>query len=97
MKNDHAAKINELLNLTGARDIRELCDFFGLKDASEFWKPVKEFDAADTLCLSVTTLRNYRHLSKGPRFIKHGSAVVYLPLDLHLFNLRNQITLQEVA
>ncbi len=91
------AALNELKNLTGARDIRELCEFFGVKDASEFWKPVKEVPAARTLGLSVTTLRNYRHLSKPPRFIKNGTAVLYFPIDLYLHNLRNTVDLGEVA
>lgn len=95
--NGKQAALNELKELTGARDLRELCEFFGLSDASEFWTPIKEEQAAKILGLSVPTLRNYRHLSKPPRFIKNGTAVSYLPLDLHLHNLRNAVVMGEEA
>lgn len=97
MSTQQSAKLNELKELTGARDIRELCEFFGYQDASEFWEPIKEAKAAVITGLAIPTLRNYRHLSKGPEYIKHGNSVLYLPLVLHLHNFRNLISLEEVA
>jgi len=94
MKQTKLSVLNQLQELTGARDIRELCDYFGFKDASDFWKPVKETEAAEILGLAIPTLRNYRHMSKPPGYVKNGKAVSYLPATLYLHNLSNQIVLQ---
>lgn len=97
MNKKRLALITALMDLTGAGSVEELCDFFGLENAGKFWLPIKEHAAAQILDLSVTTLRNYRHMSKGPSYIKKGSAISYLPVELHLYNLQHHVELQEVV
>jgi len=41
-----------------------------------------EHDVSRVTDLSVKTLRKWRHLGRGPRFIKVGRAVRYLPADV---------------
>ncbi len=43
---------------------------------------IDEYEAAQILSLSVTTLRNYRHLRKGPNYHKLGSSVRYKLSDI---------------
>lgn len=45
-------------------------------------KAVKETEAAEFLDRAVQTLRNDRHLRKGPPYIKMGRSVRYLIGDL---------------
>ena len=45
-------------------------------------RAMNEIEAANRLGLSVATLRAWRHRSKGPRFVRFGRAVRYLPGDL---------------
>jgi len=82
---------------TGCRDLRDICDIYGYEKSSELFTPVKETKAAEIIACSVFTLRNYRHLSKGPSFIKQGSSVRYFPIELLLYNLKNRVVLDEVA
>lgn len=44
-----------------------------------------EGQVAEQLGLSVATLRAWRHRTKGPRFLRFGRAVRYLPADLDEF------------
>jgi predicted DNA-binding transcriptional regulator AlpA len=48
-------------------------------------KAVTEREVADMLGLSVATLRAWRHRGQGPRFLRLGRAVRYLPADLEDF------------
>lgn len=41
-----------------------------------------EREVAEQLGLSVATLRAWRHRGKGPRFLRLGRSVRYLPSDL---------------
>ncbi|MDA0334273.1 MAG: helix-turn-helix domain-containing protein [bacterium] len=43
---------------------------------------VDELDAARILCLSPGTLRNWRSMSRGPRFARVGRRIVYRVADL---------------
>jgi excisionase family DNA binding protein len=44
-----------------------------------------EAEAAETLGLSVATLRAWRHRHTGPKFVRFGRAVRYLPADLDAY------------
>src|SRR5262245_54425916 len=44
-----------------------------------------EVQVAEQLGLSVATLRAWRHRGKGPRFVRFGRAVRYLPADIEAF------------
>jgi excisionase family DNA binding protein len=44
-----------------------------------------ERQVAEQLGLSVATLRAWRHRGKGPRFLRLGRAVRYLPADVDEF------------
>jgi excisionase family DNA binding protein len=44
-----------------------------------------ERQVAEQLGLSVATLRAWRHRGKGPRFLRLGRSVRYLPADLEEF------------
>ena len=46
---------------------------------------VNDIKAAEILDCSAQTLRNYRHLGKGPVYRKCGRMVRYLVSDLHDF------------
>ena len=45
-------------------------------------RALTERKVAELLGLSVATLRVWRHRGKGPRFLRLGRAVRYLPADL---------------
>ena len=45
-------------------------------------RALTEREVADMLGLSVATLRAWRHRGKGPRFLRLGRSVRYLPSDL---------------
>jgi len=47
--------------------------------------PLNESQVAERLGLSVATLRAWRHRGTGPRFLRLGRAVRYLPSDLDEF------------
>lgn len=46
---------------------------------------VDESDAARYLCVSAGTLRNWRSMSRGPRFARVGRRIVYRMVDLEAF------------
>ncbi len=89
--------IETLKKKTGCRDLRDICDIYGYKKPSDLFTPIKEHEAAKILSCSVFTLRNYRHISKGPNYIKQGRSVRYFPIELLLYNLENRVVLEEVA
>jgi predicted DNA-binding transcriptional regulator AlpA len=45
-------------------------------------RAVGEREAVAILGLSLQTVRNWRHLGRGPRYCKYGRAVRYLLADL---------------
>lgn len=45
-------------------------------------RALTEREVAELLGLSVATLRAWRHRGKGPRFLRLGRSVRYLPSDL---------------
>ncbi|MGV3518790.1 helix-turn-helix transcriptional regulator [Luteitalea sp.] len=48
-------------------------------------RALTEREVSDLLGLSVATLRAWRHRGQGPRFLRLGRAVRYLPADLETF------------
>jgi predicted DNA-binding transcriptional regulator AlpA len=48
-------------------------------------RALTEREVSDLLGLSVATLRAWRHRGQGPRFLRLGRAVRYLPSDLEDF------------
>jgi excisionase family DNA binding protein len=48
-------------------------------------RALTEREVAALLGLSVATLRAWRHRGRGPRFLRLGRAVRYLPADLEDF------------
>lgn len=48
-------------------------------------RALTEREVAETLWLSVATLRAWRHRGKGPRFLRLGRSVRYLPADVDEF------------
>ena len=48
----------------------------------ETTRALTEREVADLLGLSVATLRAWRHRGKGPRFLRLGRSVRYLPSDV---------------
>ncbi len=48
-------------------------------------RALTEREVAERLGLSVATLRAWRHRGKGPRFLRLGRAVRYLPSDVDDF------------
>ncbi len=48
-------------------------------------RALTEREVSDLLGLSVATLRAWRHRGQGPRFLRLGRAVRYLPADLEDF------------
>lgn len=48
-------------------------------------RALTEREVSDVLGLSVATLRAWRHRGQGPRFLRLGRAVRYLPADLEEF------------
>jgi predicted DNA-binding transcriptional regulator AlpA len=53
--------------------------------ASETPRALTEREVADRLGLSVATLRAWRFRGKGPRYLRLGRAVRYLPADIDDF------------
>jgi len=49
---------------------------------SDSTRALTEREVAELLGLSVATLRAWRHRGKGPRFLRLGRSVRYLPSDL---------------
>lgn len=54
-------------------------------------RAVTEIEAADRLGLAVATLRQWRHRGRGPKFMRFGRAVRYLPSDLDEFVRRSTV------
>src|SRR5438034_358248 len=48
-------------------------------------RAITEDEAADRLGLSVKTLQAWRYRRTGPRFVRFGRAVRYIPSDLDAF------------
>ena len=48
-------------------------------------RALTEREVADMLGLSVATLRAWRHRGRGPRFLRLGRSVRYLPSDVSDF------------
>ena len=48
-------------------------------------RALTEREVAELLGLSVATLRAWRHRGKGPRFLRLGRSVRYLPADVDEF------------
>jgi predicted DNA-binding transcriptional regulator AlpA len=48
-------------------------------------RALTEHEVATRLNLSVATLRAWRSRRKGPRFVRFGRAVRYLPADVERF------------
>ena len=49
---------------------------------SDMTRALTEREVAELLGLSVATLRAWRHRGKGPRFLRLGRSVRYLPADV---------------
>ena len=58
---------------------------------------INEYEAAQLLGLSVSTLRNWRFSGKGPRYYKLGRSVRYDPADLRAFAKPVEPRRQELA
>lgn len=57
-----------------------------------------EVDVAERLGLAVATLRAWRHRHTGPRFVRFGRAVRYLPADIDAFIAASRVdTATEMA
>ena len=54
-------------------------------ELSDMTRALTEREVAELLGLSVATLRAWRHRGKGPRFLRLGRSVRYLPSDLDDF------------
>jgi excisionase family DNA binding protein len=56
-----------------------------------------ETQVAEQLGLSVATLRAWRHRGRGPRFLRLGRAVRYLPADLDEFIRASAVDTRSVS
>jgi hypothetical protein len=50
-----------------------------------------DIEAAERLSLSVATLRAWRLVGRGPRYVKFGRAVRYLVTDLEAFIAESRV------
>jgi predicted DNA-binding transcriptional regulator AlpA len=57
----------------------------GAIDSTRRTTALTERQVAEQLGLSVATLRAWRHRGKGPRFLRLGRSVRYLPVDVDKF------------
>jgi excisionase family DNA binding protein len=57
----------------------------GAIDSTRRTTALTERQVAEQLGLSVATLRAWRHRGKGPRFLRLGRSVRYLPADVDEF------------
>ena len=57
----------------------------GAIDSTRRTTALTERQVAEQLGLSVATLRAWRHRGKGPRFLRRGRSVRYLPSDVDEF------------
>ena len=56
-----------------------------------------ERQVAEQLGLSVATLRAWRHRGKGPRFLRLGRSVRYLPADVDEFVRASAVDTRSVS
>ena len=56
-----------------------------VSDRSRWASALTERQVSEQLGLSVATLRAWRHRGKGPRFLRLGRSVRYLPSDVDEF------------
>jgi excisionase family DNA binding protein len=56
-----------------------------------------ETQVAEQLGLSVATLRAWRHRGRGPRFLRFGRAVRYLPAELDEFIRASAVDTRSVS
>jgi predicted DNA-binding transcriptional regulator AlpA len=59
--------------------------------------PLTESQVAERLGLAVATLRAWRHRGTGPRFLRFGRAVRYLPADLDEFIRASAVDTRSVS
>jgi hypothetical protein len=63
-----------------------------MRQLSHLLYPVMdEHKAAEFLGVKVQTLRNWRHVRKGPPYLKIGSRVLYLENDLYEYRNSKRI------
>ncbi len=60
-------------------------------------RALTEREVAELLGLSVATLRAWRHRGKGPRFLRLGRSVRYLPSDLDDFVRASAVDTRSVS
>ena len=65
--------------------MRDECGSSGAVVARRRPAALTEREVAKQLGLSVATLRAWRHRGKGPRFLRLGRSVRYLPSDVDEF------------
>jgi predicted DNA-binding transcriptional regulator AlpA len=53
---------------------------------------ITDIEAAGRLGLAVATLRQWRYRGRGPKFMRFGRAVRYLPSDLDEFVRESTVT-----
>ena len=64
---------------------------------SETTRALTEREVAELLGLSVATLRAWRHRGKGPRFLRLGRSVRYLPSDVDDFVRASAVDTRSVS
>ena len=64
---------------------------------SDTTRALTEREVAELLGLSVATLRAWRHRGKGPRFLRLGRSVRYLPSDLDDFVRASAVDTRSVS
>jgi excisionase family DNA binding protein len=64
---------------------------------SDTTRALTEREVADLLGLSVATFRAWRHRGKGPRFLRLGRSVRYLPSDLDDFVRSSAVETRSVS
>ncbi len=64
---------------------------------SETTRALTEREVAELLGLSVATLRAWRHRGKGPRFLRLGRSVRYLPADVDDFVRASAVDTRSVS
>ncbi len=64
---------------------------------SDTTRALTEREVAELLGLSVATLRAWRHRGKGPRFLRLGRSVRYLPADVDDFVRASAVDTRSVS
>jgi len=57
---------------------------------------VNDIEAAKIIGLAVQTMRNWRHLRKGPKYLKIGRSIRYDLLDIFEWCKKNTINPEEI-